>query len=228
MARVVVDTNIIFSALVSAESAFAEVLLRSGHEFFVCEMTIVELFKHKEKLIKASHLSEDDIARMYHILLRRVAVYKEDLIDPEHRKAAYILCSDIDEFDTPHIALTLELDGLLWTGDKQLRNRLEKRVSSNFLCQETINDNADKRAAHSKSAPLFLFIAKSAAGVSQPQIGQRGFNFTRALTGFEPVDDFVELVGQVFAHFGAHLAHHASQRHRVVFERAERGRVGEG
>ncbi|MBI5290496.1 MAG: PIN domain-containing protein [Chloroflexi bacterium] len=133
MARVVVDTNILFSALISAESAFAEALLRSEHEFFVCEMTLVEIFKHKEKLVKAARISEDDMARLYHILLRRVTVYKEDLIAPEHRKSAYALCRDVDEADTPHVALALELDALLWTGDKRLKGGLENKGFQRFF-----------------------------------------------------------------------------------------------
>ena len=34
------------------------------------------------------------------------------------------LCKDVDAEDALHVALTLELDGLLWTGDKKLRNGL--------------------------------------------------------------------------------------------------------
>ncbi|WP_322744651.1 PIN domain-containing protein [Cuspidothrix issatschenkoi] len=33
-------------------------------------------------------------------------------------------CKDIDESDTPHVALTLQLEGLLWTGDKKLKEGL--------------------------------------------------------------------------------------------------------
>lgn len=118
MARVVVDTNILFSALMSAESFFAKNMLRMGNEFFVYKTTLVEIFNHKEKLAKASRISSDDLARLYHILIKRVQVYKEDLSSPENWKIAYNLCRDIDGTDTPHVALTLELNALLWTGDK--------------------------------------------------------------------------------------------------------------
>ena|SRR3972149_4078417 len=127
MARVVVDTNIIFSALVNAQSTFAEILLRSDHEFFVCEMALVEIFKHKDKIAKISRLSDDDLARLYHILLRRITLFKEDLVSIENRKAAYQFCLDIDESDTPHVALALELDALLWTGDKKLKDGLKAK-----------------------------------------------------------------------------------------------------
>ncbi|WP_353736069.1 MULTISPECIES: PIN domain-containing protein [unclassified Okeania] len=50
---------------------------------------------------------------MYQILLKHINLYKEDLILAENLVTAYQLCQDIDETDTPHIALTIELDGLL-------------------------------------------------------------------------------------------------------------------
>jgi len=133
VARVVVDTNIFFSALTSAESSFAKTMLRLENEFFVCETTLVEIFEHKEKLVKASHIESDDMTRLYYLLVKRVQVYKEDLISRENWKAAYDLCHDIDETDTPHIALALELKAVLWTGDKKLKNKLEEKGFDDFF-----------------------------------------------------------------------------------------------
>ena len=133
MARVVVDTNVIFSALVNSQSSFAEILLRSEHEFFACETTLVEIFKHKDKIAKASSLSDDNLARFYNILLTHITVYKEDLIALENRRTAFALCREIDETDTPHIALALELDALLWTGDKKLKDGLSKKGFTSFF-----------------------------------------------------------------------------------------------
>jgi len=134
LARVVVDTNVIFSALVSGkESAFSEILLQSKNDFYACETTLVEIFKHKEKILKFSRFSDDDLVRFYYIILNRLNLYKETLIAPEHRKAAYNLCHDIDETDTPHVALTLELDAVLWTGDKRLKEGLEEKGFKDFF-----------------------------------------------------------------------------------------------
>jgi hypothetical protein len=48
--------------------------------------------QRKEKLVKVSQLSEDEIVRIYQILLRRITLYKEDLITADNRAAAYALC----------------------------------------------------------------------------------------------------------------------------------------
>ncbi|HEX7242546.1 MAG TPA: PIN domain-containing protein [Longimicrobiaceae bacterium] len=130
---VAVDTNILFSALLRGHTSFAEVLLQSEHSFYVCESVLVEIFKHKEKIIRLSQLSEDDVVRLYHTLLRRLHVYREALISREQWAAAYELCRDVDESDTPHVALAMSLDGLLWTGDKRLRNALQAKGFDRFF-----------------------------------------------------------------------------------------------
>ena len=130
---VIVDTNILFSALLSSQSSFAETLLKSEHQFFVCEQILVEMFKHKEKIAKLSKLPESDLIQLFYILLKRLNLFKEDLISHENRKKAFELCRDVDETDTPHVALTLELDGSLWTGDKVLKEGLRLKGFNQFF-----------------------------------------------------------------------------------------------
>ncbi|MEQ1638324.1 MAG: PIN domain-containing protein [Methylococcales bacterium] len=130
---IIVDTNILFSALLTQRSSFADILLTTTNDFFVCEMVLVELFKHKEKIIRLSRLSEDEIIQLYQIYLKRLHLHKEALISLENRRQAYELCHDIDKHDSAHVALTLELQGLLWTGDKVLKNGLLKKGFKQFF-----------------------------------------------------------------------------------------------
>ncbi len=139
--RIIVDTNIIFSALLSGQSDFVEIMLKSEHSFYICELVFIEIFRRKEKIVNASRLSEDDVIRLLYILLKKLILYKEDLIKPENRKSAYDLCKDIDESDTPHVALTLELEGLLWTGDKTLKKGLKQKGFDRFFKSESNQDD---------------------------------------------------------------------------------------
>ena len=138
---VVIDTNIFFSALLSQDSRFATIIQRSDYRFFICEYVVTELFKHKEKIAQYSRLSEEELLLLYYNLLRKVTIYKEDLISPKNRWSALALCQDIDEADTPHVALTLELDGLLWTGDRKLREGLQEKGFMRFFDQKTYAEN---------------------------------------------------------------------------------------
>lgn len=132
-APIIVDTNIIFSALLKNHTKFAEVLLAENHKFFICEMVLVELFKYKEKIVRLSGLSEDELIQLFQVFLKTMHLYKEELISIENRQLAYQLCYDIDKNDTAHVALTLELDGLLWTGDKVLKDGLLKKGFKQFF-----------------------------------------------------------------------------------------------
>lgn len=134
---VVIDTNIFFSALLSQDSRFAAIIQRSDYRFFICEYVVVELFKHKERITRYSRLSEEELLLLYYDLLRKVTIYKEDLISLRNRRTALTLCQDIDEADTPHVALTLELGGFLWTGDRKLRMGLQEKGFARFFDQET-------------------------------------------------------------------------------------------
>ena len=96
-------------------------------------MVLVELFKLKEKIVEESQLSEEDILRFYYELIRRINIFKEKLIAKGNWKKALELCKDVDVTDTPHVALTLELDGFLWTGDKKLKEGLKKRGFDKFF-----------------------------------------------------------------------------------------------
>lgn len=133
---IVIDTNILFSALLRRESRFTRMILESDRVFFICESTIVELFKHKDRIVKRSKLSEAEVVRLFYTLLRRVTVSKEELIAPEVRRKAYELCVDVDEADTPHVALTIHLDALLWTGDKSLKEGLRQKGFDQFFTPE--------------------------------------------------------------------------------------------
>ena len=134
MARpVVVDTNILFSALLKQRSSFSEVLLTSGVRFYVNELVFAEIFRHRDKLVRSSALSEDEIVGLLHTLLRAIELFKEDLVSDENRKAAYELCRDVDETDAPHLAIALELDALLWTGDETLKTALRAKGFDRFF-----------------------------------------------------------------------------------------------
>ena len=127
MRTIVVDTNILFSALLKESSLFARLILAGDEQFVVNELVLTELFRHKEKIARLSQLHEDDVVLLYYKLIRSLELYKEELLSPRSRSKAYQLCKGIDETDAPHVAIALELDGWLWTGDKRLKRGLRER-----------------------------------------------------------------------------------------------------
>jgi predicted nucleic acid-binding protein len=130
---IVVDTNIIFSALLSADSRFREILFTSTRRFLICETTIIELFRLKDKLraLRPS-TSEALLLSMLHATLRRVELFREDSIARETWDTADDLCSSVDVDDAPQVALTFAADGLLWTGDGRWKRALQKQGFTRF------------------------------------------------------------------------------------------------
>jgi len=132
--KVVVDTNIMFSVLLKHKSKERDFLFLSEEiEFFSCRFAIVELFKNKEKILKYSKLTENEILTTFYKLLKLINFYNEDLISPEILKKAFELCHDVDEKDTVFVALTMELGAYLWTGDKKLQEPLVSKGFNQFL-----------------------------------------------------------------------------------------------
>ncbi|HEX6750099.1 MAG TPA: PIN domain-containing protein [Longimicrobium sp.] len=131
-APVVVDTNIIFSALLRLESRILHSLLTSGRRLLICETILVELFRHQDRIRRHSTVGDDHFGKLLHDILRRIEIYKEDLIPDEYVARAMDLCVEIDPADAIVVALTLAADGLLWTGDRKLRRGLEIRGFDRF------------------------------------------------------------------------------------------------
>jgi predicted nucleic acid-binding protein len=108
-------------------------LLRSNYDFFTSSFAIVELFKHKEKLLRYSKLSEAELLELLYMVLKKLKVVSEELITAQNWKKAYVLCERIDIKDISFVALALELEGVLWTGDKRLKKGLIEKGYDNFF-----------------------------------------------------------------------------------------------
>ncbi len=62
MKAVVIDTNIIFSMLLGKNKKFRDALFsQTDYTFYSPKFMIVELFKYKEKIMRFSSLSEDEV-----------------------------------------------------------------------------------------------------------------------------------------------------------------------
>ncbi|ACB50280.1 hypothetical protein cce_0929 [Crocosphaera subtropica ATCC 51142] len=58
--------------------------------------------------MKLSQLSDNELMEAYKILIKRINLYKEERISSQNWQTAYSLCQNVDENDTPHLALTID------------------------------------------------------------------------------------------------------------------------
>lgn len=133
---IIIDTNVLFSALVGQNSRLRETLLaEAGLRFFSPRFVFVELFKHKERIITATQLPEDDLLDALNALLTRIHFIDEFTIPLGVWLEARRLCLETDEKDTPFVALTIHLNGTLWTEDEVLKQGLRARGFDRFYKQ---------------------------------------------------------------------------------------------
>lgn len=80
MKVIVLDTNIIFSILLDRGSKIREKFFEKDVRYIAPNFVFVELFKHKEKLLKFSRLSEAELLELLHRILHRITFVDESTI----------------------------------------------------------------------------------------------------------------------------------------------------
>ncbi len=135
MEKVVIDTNILFSSLLLRNERRRALLFSKEYQFYCPNYVFVELFKHKEKLMYCTKAEEAEVYEYLTHILEQIRFVNPALISPANKETAYQLCEDIDVNDTVFVALTLELQAMLWTGDKTLQNGLRHKNFDSFFVE---------------------------------------------------------------------------------------------
>ncbi|MBV6641584.1 MAG: hypothetical protein KI791_12735 [Cyclobacteriaceae bacterium] len=128
--KIVVDSNIVFSALLNADSSIARLFFypQKPVDFFTCDFLKEEIELHSEKLKKISGLTDRDLNLSKSKLFDRIRFIDYKLINDQSWEKAETLVADIDPDDVSFVALALDFsNSYLWTGDKKLRAGLKQR-----------------------------------------------------------------------------------------------------
>lgn len=139
MNRIVVDTNIAFSAFLNINSRIGQILLNGTacFEFFAPNYLIEELIEHKVKIMSIGKLEDRNFVELFGLILRNIRTLNHSLVPKEYYKNAFNLCKDIDVDDVPFIAINDYVRGSLWTGDQKLIKGLSLKGYNNIV---TTND----------------------------------------------------------------------------------------
>jgi len=127
--KIVVDTNIVFSALISSSTKIPDIIIApfNHFKFYTPDYLFEELENHKHKLQKASKLTEKEIDKVKTELFKYINTISLEIIPKEVWLEAEFLTFDIDPDDISFVALSIFLDAHLWTGDKVLYNGLIRK-----------------------------------------------------------------------------------------------------
>ena len=133
--KIIVDTNIVFSAILNSNSRIGKVLLNSKEhfQFFTCNYLRTEIQRHRNKLLKLTKLTEDQLSELEDLITQHITFIDERLIPQDLLIKTEIQLKAIDPDDTVFVALTKHLEGKLWTGDLQLYNGLKAKRFKNII-----------------------------------------------------------------------------------------------
>jgi predicted nucleic acid-binding protein len=127
--KIIVDPNIVFSGILNSSSKIGKILIHSkAHfQFYTCDYLRAEIFRHRNKLLKLTKLSDDELTELEMLIINNITFINEALLPPAILLKTENLLNSIDSNDTPFVALTRHLKGKLWTGDVQLYNGLKAK-----------------------------------------------------------------------------------------------------
>ena len=133
--RIVVDTNIVFSAILNTNSKIARILLqpRAKNHFYSTEQLIIEIEKHKGKLKAFTSYTDSELDKMIRLITNKIRFINVKLIPLNIYAVAENLTEDVDIDDTEFVALTEHLKGKLWSGDKELILGLKSKKWMKFI-----------------------------------------------------------------------------------------------
>lgn len=145
--KIVVDTNIVFSAVLNTNSKIARILLqpRNKLRFYSTEQLSYEIKEHKEKIKRISNYSDFELDRIIILITSKIRFINVRLIPKEIYKKSEFLTADVDIDDTEFVALTEHINGELWSGDKELKNGLNKKGWNKFVTTDDLFERVIRR-----------------------------------------------------------------------------------
>jgi predicted nucleic acid-binding protein len=134
VAKFVIDSNILFGAIISSREIYFEIIKK--FDLYTPDFALKEIEKYEELILRKTKLAKKELNTFLVRLFRGITILPSIIIDKDSKQKAFELCKEIDEKDTPFIALAIELDIPFVTSDKKLYKELRKKGFSNIFLFE--------------------------------------------------------------------------------------------
>ena len=134
--NIVIDTNILMSALIKPDGVIFDLICLLHHQqhlLYISDYSLVELSNHHSRIFNASALDIDDFNKNKVFLFKKIIIISSDFISDWDLTEASALTRRIDKYDIVFVATALFVKGHLWTGDKPLYNGLKEKDFDNVL-----------------------------------------------------------------------------------------------
>jgi len=141
--RVVIDTNILISALIKDDSITSKIIKSGIFEIYYPEDGMFELKKYRDYIIKKRKkaLQKKSFDYALSFLLESIIVVPSLLYEDKIREA-YEVMKDIDEKDTPFLALALKLQCPIWSNDDDFeKQNLVEVYKTSYMLRKFFGDS---------------------------------------------------------------------------------------
>lgn len=125
--KIVVDSNIVFSAILNTQSKIGQLIINGSKyfDFYTVGLLKDEIIELKDKILHSTKFSQTQFIDTFNLIISRIKFVDDILLTDKEINKAIDLVTGIDENDALFVALNNHLLANLWTGDKQLLNGLK-------------------------------------------------------------------------------------------------------
>lgn len=120
--KIVVDANILFSALIK-DSTTRELILKYDDKFLIPNYVFLEIEKYKEDILRKSEMNFKEFNDLFNLIIEKTVVVPTETFRV-YVKEAQDLIGEHSPEDIVYIACALAFfDCILWSNDKKLKRQ---------------------------------------------------------------------------------------------------------
>lgn len=152
MTKIIIDSNIAFSAILNVNSRIGQIIINGFkyYDFYSPEYIRTELLKHQKKIKIIANFTDNEFLETYELIIRNVKILNHSLLPIKFYKQAKVICNSIDIDDTVFVAFAEYMKGDLWTGDKKLINGLSDKGYKRLITTDDLYQDFIKKNKHKK------------------------------------------------------------------------------
>ena len=138
--KIIVDANIVFSAILNTNSKIADLLLNSKgfFDFIAPDYLLTETKKYHNKISLLSKMTITEVQDIENKITKPILFLSGIHVPELYWIKAEQLVLDIDPKDTPYVAFSMFFKTKIWSGDKVLRNGLILKGFKKVLTTEEL------------------------------------------------------------------------------------------
>jgi len=137
---IVVDANIVFSAILNTDSRIGQLLLnpKANRRFIAPDYLLAEIHRHHDKICTLTGLTPVEVLHLQHAVCSSILFISEEQTLPDALSKADEMVKDVDPKDAFYIALSVQFKSPIWSGDKKLIAGLEQKGFDRFITTDQL------------------------------------------------------------------------------------------